>query len=276
MEIKDINPYIRFADVMYSFENREFVRAYDERFLYILEGEGSLILENEKLDFCKDSVCYYPQGLHYKLEAKDEIKFVSVNFDFFQNLSEVMTVMPPNPDKNYDPKKAIKSDELLSCKLFNSPFVMGNIQKLKECFLDIAEHCTCGELYGKETGSSILKYAVCVMLKSSSGEKVNATFENTAAYINENYMNMIDNKSVAKALSYHPNYLNSVIKQKTGMSLHRYITEVRLKNACRLLGRGMSVGETAINTGFCNADHFSVCFKKYMGVNPSEYAKYAV
>jgi len=110
----------------------------------------------------------------------------------------------------------------------------------------------------------------------NTGEKTqtNARIENILMYLQENYHRNITNEEISERFLYHPNYLSNMVKSYTGLSLHRYITQLRLLNAVKLLESGeKSIGEIAEVCGFCDIYHFSKCFKKEMGISPAQYRK---
>jgi YesN/AraC family two-component response regulator len=93
-------------------------------------------------------------------------------------------------------------------------------------------------------------------------------------YIRENFNKPLTNKELGERFGYHPNYLNRLIKDATGMSLHGYVISVRMLHAIKLLeNTTLSIGEIAEECGFCDLAYFSQYFKKYFGKNPTEYRK---
>lgn len=62
------------------------------------------------------------------------------------------------------------------------------------------------------------------------------------------------------------------IRECTGMSIHEFIMDIRLKRACQLVGgSSFTISEISFMTGFANPKYFSVCFKRRFGLTPSEY-----
>jgi AraC family transcriptional regulator, transcriptional activator of pobA len=76
--------------------------------------------------------------------------------------------------------------------------------------------------------------------------------------------------------SLHPNYLNNVIKSKTGKAVTAWIAEKTISEAKSLLQHSsMSIKEIAYLLGFSEATHFSNYFKKHVNVSPAVYKKKA-
>ncbi|MBJ8349926.1 response regulator transcription factor [Streptococcus zalophi] len=81
-------------------------------------------------------------------------------------------------------------------------------------------------------------------------------------------------KSLAKQLSFSPNYLSVLIKKDLGMSFQDYLIQERLKKAKRLLlTTHLKIYEIAEQVGFEDMNYFSQRFKQIVGVTPSQFKK---
>ncbi|MBL3655776.1 two-component regulator propeller domain-containing protein [Fulvivirga sediminis] len=62
------------------------------------------------------------------------------------------------------------------------------------------------------------------------------------------------------------------LKALTGQSANEFIRTIRLKRAAQLIERNeFTIAEVTYRVGFQDLQYFRSCFKKYFGVNPSEY-----
>lgn len=78
----------------------------------------------------------------------------------------------------------------------------------------------------------------------------------------------------ADAQSLHPNYLNNVIKSKTGKAVGTWITEKTIAEAkSQLQHSSASIKELAFLLGFTESTHFSNYFKKHTGLSPIQFRK---
>ena len=72
----------------------------------------------------------------------------------------------------------------------------------------------------------------------------------------------------------HPNYLNNVIKIKTGKPISTWIAEKTIAEAKSLLkNSSIQIKEISYIMGFTESSHFSTYFKKNTGTTPDEYRK---
>jgi AraC family transcriptional regulator, transcriptional activator of pobA len=75
-------------------------------------------------------------------------------------------------------------------------------------------------------------------------------------------------------LNLHPNYLNSVIKSKTGKTINEWIVIRTLSVAESLLkNTSLSVKEIAYRLGYSEPTHFNRFFKKHQNLTPIVYRK---
>lgn len=78
----------------------------------------------------------------------------------------------------------------------------------------------------------------------------------------------------AERLNLHPNYLNSVIKSKTGRTVNDWISKRTLSVAKSLLmSTSHSTKEIAYKLGFSEPTHFSRFFKKHTQLPPNTFRK---
>jgi AraC-like DNA-binding protein len=79
---------------------------------------------------------------------------------------------------------------------------------------------------------------------------------------------------LAERLNLHPNYLNSVIKSKTGQTINEWIIIKTLSTAKSLLkNTSLSVKEIAYRLGYGEPTHFNRFFKKHQNATPIAYRK---
>jgi len=80
---------------------------------------------------------------------------------------------------------------------------------------------------------------------------------------------------VMNAMPYCEDYLCRVFRRETGVTPHRYLTNLRLQSAATMLRSvysNSSIAEIAQLCGFKNPLYFSRLFKKKYGVAPKEYS----
>lgn len=91
-------------------------------------------------------------------------------------------------------------------------------------------------------------------------------------YIKENYDQPISLNEISETLNIHKVYLSRIFKEETGVTISSYILNIRIMIAKKLIeSTNMKIYEIAEQTGFKNAQHFVVSFKKVEGITPKDY-----
>ena len=92
-------------------------------------------------------------------------------------------------------------------------------------------------------------------------------------FFDEYYMS-ITRSSVAERFNVNPSYLSQSFSRLKGISFIDYVTEVRVKNAKRLLKTtNMKVQVVSEEVGYNSTQHFSKVFEKAVGISPAEYRR---
>lgn len=99
--------------------------------------------------------------------------------------------------------------------------------------------------------------------------------EQAKEYVKKFYSNDISISQIAESLGLTANYLSTIFRQRTGMKLIDYLTQVRMEAAKKLLCENItaSVQDIALMAGYNSSRHFSTLFQKQTGMTPSSYRK---
>lgn len=83
-------------------------------------------------------------------------------------------------------------------------------------------------------------------------------------------------KGIGYEVGMNPTYLGQLFRNETGMLFTKYLTELRIAEAKRLLDTtSQRVQDIADLIGFSNQSYFNKVFKKYTGLTPMEYKRKA-
>ena len=107
--------------------------------------------------------------------------------------------------------------------------------------------------------------------KQERTEAQNAAVAEVLRYIHANYASDFGLDELSRLVDMSPAYLSDLFKRNTGTSYVKYLTGVRMNNACRMLLRGDRAFAVAEQVGYRDYNYFCKVFKKYVGVTPSEY-----
>lgn len=93
-------------------------------------------------------------------------------------------------------------------------------------------------------------------------------------YIAKNFNSKITLDDLAQIVHYNPSYISSLFKKNTGLGINDYITNIRIKEATKLLVEtDKSIDDIADTVGLSNNSYITYLFKKSMGITPSTYRR---
>ncbi|HWR41860.1 response regulator transcription factor [Sporomusa sp.] len=114
--------------------------------------------------------------------------------------------------------------------------------------------------------------------EQEAGEPLRVTplspVEQVLKYIESLPPGQITLAEAAKHVYMNPSYLSQLFKQQQGINFIDYVTQIRLKEAKRLLSSTtLRISEIAERLGYSDLAYFTNIFKKSCQVTPSEYRK---
>lgn len=99
-----------------------------------------------------------------------------------------------------------------------------------------------------------------------------ALAENVRVYLQENYDKPVDFSALADSLAVSAPYLSKLFHEQTGSSPSRYLTDIRMRQARKLLmDTNLTVKEIAVRVGFPDPFHFSRSFRNAVGISPVQF-----
>ncbi len=94
-------------------------------------------------------------------------------------------------------------------------------------------------------------------------------------YIQNNFHDDITSSGAAEALGYTQSYFCRAFRRYFRKTFSEYLTMYRIANARIIIeNNNISVAELAEKCGFNSYSYFSKCFRRYIGILPSEYKKF--
>ena len=281
MWFKEVKPFVRFIQKTRFLLREGFTIAYDYRLFLVTEGKGIFQTEKRTHPLKPGSLVYYPPGRQYHIFATESMEFYTVNFDFTRNFDSQRAVRCPEPMAIAQVDKVIEEVSFADIPAFNDFCFLDNMSFLVPELEEI-----CREFYGKELFytdicgellavvlariARMLTVPTCV---SKPHRAVNQALDLVHRYYADP---ALCNQMVASQMHYHENYLSSLVKKQTGLSLHQYIISYRLSKAILLLVKtDLSISKISESIGFCNAEHFSTVFAREVGLSPHQYRRQA-
>lgn len=94
------------------------------------------------------------------------------------------------------------------------------------------------------------------------------------AYINAHYSEPVDQEAVARRVGMSASTFSRFFKKRTRMTFSRFLNEVRISHACRLLLESdLTVLEISHQSGFGNLSNFNRRFREFRNLSPRAYRR---
>jgi two-component system response regulator YesN len=143
-----------------------------------------------------------------------------------------------------DPSEGIKTDGLISIDNLKESFIL----RLRNLTYEIKNI-----YFGTEFGKVINQISIFVL---------------------ENIDSEINLSILSRNLFFNKNYISDLFKEKTGISLLRYITKTKMERAKKLLAENeLKNYEIAEKIAYKDTEYFSKLFKKHTNFTPTDFRK---
>jgi AraC family transcriptional regulator len=106
--------------------------------------------------------------------------------------------------------------------------------------------------------------------RSTHAEQV----EFAKVYLSENASMHVNLHNVASAVGLSPFHLSRIFKEHTGLTVHRYLSQMRLRMSVECLSanaQDKDLGRLALDLGYSSHSHFSDSFQREFQCAPSEF-----
>ena len=112
------------------------------------------------------------------------------------------------------------------------------------------------------------------LIDSWSNDKSELMVEEAKKYIDEHISEDLSLETISRMFFFSTRYFAKLFKEYTGKNYSDYVNYRKMENAKQyLINTDFSIGEIGRKVGYEDQGHFCRNFKKYIGVNPSEYRK---
>uniref|UniRef100_UPI004056437F helix-turn-helix domain-containing protein n=1 Tax=Agathobacter sp. TaxID=2021311 RepID=UPI004056437F len=114
---------------------------------------------------------------------------------------------------------------------------------------------------------------ICYMVKQENEDSQEIATK-AIDYMKEHYMEPLNLDFIAEECGLSTSYFSRKFKEQTGENYIDVLTDIRIREAQRLLGTtDLPIGEIVEKVGYCDDKHFRRVFQKATGMRPAEYRK---
>jgi AraC family transcriptional regulator len=107
--------------------------------------------------------------------------------------------------------------------------------------------------------------------RDACGKRTTRLIRRAKEFLQAHLAERVQLGDVSRAVAASPAYLTDVFRRVEGLSLHQYLTQLRLGRALVELPYTNDLTALALETGFSSHSHFSAVFRRAFGVTPSRF-----
>lgn len=149
------------------------------------------------------------------------------------------------------------------------------LQSFRTQFLHwAASACDTCELEAEELVVALLRAAIRQEYETQPcGAATRRLIRRTKYYLEEHLADQIRLVDIGRAVGASSAYLTATFSRVEGISLHQYLTQLRLARALAELPHTDNLTALALDTGFSSHSHFTSAFRRAFGCTPSQFRR---
>lgn len=241
---------------------------------YIVKGKGSLFIGDEMVDYGDDELVIFGPNLphEFRSDVTESPDFYSESFsvhfdnyflgEYFYQLPEVVLVK----DLLLHATRGIRVDDRPTKMALRHLFEkLYNAKGLPKVYMVL-------EMFHLLTQCPKMVYLSSNSFVDSIDHDKDNRINEVYQYVMKNFTSSIAIQDVASIVNMTPTSFCRFFKDRTHRSFMRYVTEVRVGYACRLLLEGkLTIAQVAYSSGFGNLSHFNKQFRAIKQMTPTQF-----
>jgi two-component system response regulator YesN len=222
-----------------------------------------MMASNKSIDF---------RSINEKVEALLSLLKTANTGIIFRHVDELFEDLVSNRGFNHKDCQRICMQVLLNIAQFLSEFgIRSDLLSQQES--EVWEHISKIEtLDDMSRGLKSYIAVVCASVEERKEKKTSEVVQDIILIVEEGYSSNLMIADIASKVYLSQTYICLLFKQETGMTINEYITKVRMEKSKELLTKtNVKLADICFSIGYTEPSYFSKQFRKYAGMNPSEY-----
>lgn len=277
-----IVPYIRQAEFATRLPwSHGGQRVLDYLLVYVESGHCRFTVNQRAHELHDGDFCLVQPGDLLFLEGLTETRTPFAHLDFFYNPSRGQS-FPTSPGMtNLKPFAHLLQPRLNDFPGIDFPVVFHPPQpvwfknKMLRMIGKWMEGTVLGRIEAQHLGTELfLEILRMTGALSDSRESSSIMMDRVAAYLSLHLGETITVKQMAELVHLSPSRFTVLFREMYGVSPYRYLLELRIERAIEMMQTpDLRLSQIALYCGFQTVQHFSIAFRKVIGITPSVYRK---
>lgn len=240
---------------------------------YVIGGEGVFTTDNDINLLVEGDIHFAPANSIHTIETvnNSDLRYAYIGFSFNDD------------DTNEEMKKLREFFE--STRVFKAS---DHSELIIPIFRNLDELYNRADYYPLMVETYLLQILISVYrtlttqrfheyIPAKSDHSVGRAVYSVIKYIDNHIYEKIGVQEIADRVGYNYSYISSTFRQKTGMTIQRYICNRKIEKAIELIKyANLSVTQVSEKLGYANLQSFNKAFKRTMGCAPTEFIKKSI
>jgi len=280
-KLKTISPYVRVVKILKSSSLSGEWIDFDHVFTYIEQGEAEFIAEGVKYTAKEGDIFLLRPFTPHIVRAASDVPLIQyiVHFDLYYN--EIRSGWKTTSLINEETGQVWEEEMALTLASPVAHLRTSDRIDLKKRFLLMQK-----VYLDEKPNAFLLLKSICIellffFLQGQTGKKPEegsltkgwGVIEKSINFINARYADpALDNQAIGEHVGVSTNHLSFLFKEQLNITVHKYLTHVRIEQAKSLIVEGeKTLTVIAEEVGFSGIHPFSRSFKASVGLSPSQY-----
>ncbi len=281
-------PFVRWANITIMSSQHKTLRRrlYDHELVYVLDGRGSISIENRKYPACADQLYLIAPGVWHSFQADEDLTttmpLLGVHFDWNSQDAEMIFPISCHPFEPVQSSLLRPFSPIDGWDIAQKPFLdLRGRPRVRHTLEElVAEHNrgddearhNCGALLALSIGFIAREARQLQQLERNShlGADAVRRVERARQLLESDAV--CDIESVATQVGWSGDHLRRMMREVLQQSPYQLQTAARLRRARQMLrDESLPIAHVASRCGFEDASHFSRVFKKDCGLTPRQF-----
>lgn len=245
--------------------------------VYLYEGSGQLILDENTFQMQAGDFYLVPPGVYYAIQPTLDSLCICMNLRQSFVAAEYKNVFHENPLITSFITNSLATEHNMTYLAIHT----GENEMVPTLVLAIFTEYINQDKYSNATMKNMLSLMFALILrndKTTMDASIKATrldqqYQQIIQYLKQNYQTA-DLSSLSEHIHFSKQYICKIVKEKTGDTFNTLLMNIRLEMVEQyLLESDLTLENIAYLCGFTAPSHLSKVFKNHYGMSPSSYRK---